>query len=170
VPLTTVSMATISQERMGFATSLFNLMRNIGGSVGIAITATIPCASAGHRGPVGGAHQPLRPHDAVHLAQLAKDGSRGRRSRRPSGRWFWRMPARTSMVSFVMLFRLLGVVFLMVPLVFIMRGPAGRATSRHTELRWPNHGHPEKRTRADVPVLRCDPCGGPTAPRVPQRA
>jgi DHA2 family multidrug resistance protein len=33
-----------------------------------------------------------------------------------------------SMVSFVMLFRLLGVVFLlMIPLVFIMRRPKGRA-------------------------------------------
>src|SRR4051812_19818799 len=41
VPLTTVSMATIARERMGYATSLFNLMRNIGGSVGIAVTATI---------------------------------------------------------------------------------------------------------------------------------
>ena len=36
VPLTTVSMAPIPRERMGNATSLFNLMRNIGGSVGIA--------------------------------------------------------------------------------------------------------------------------------------
>src|SRR6185503_1038041 len=33
VPLTTVSMATIAPERMGYATSLFNLMRNIGGSI-----------------------------------------------------------------------------------------------------------------------------------------
>src|SRR5678815_1273586 len=40
VPLTTVSMATIDPQRMGYATSLFNLMRNIGGSVGIAMTGT----------------------------------------------------------------------------------------------------------------------------------
>src|SRR4029078_2053377 len=40
VPLTTVSMATIDPQRMGYATSLFNLMRNIGGGVGIAITGT----------------------------------------------------------------------------------------------------------------------------------
>ena len=36
VPLTTVAMDAIPRERMGNATSLFNLMRNIGGSVGIA--------------------------------------------------------------------------------------------------------------------------------------
>src|SRR6185503_1763996 len=41
VPLTTVAMATIPRERMGYATSMFNLMRNIGGSVGIAITGTM---------------------------------------------------------------------------------------------------------------------------------
>src|SRR5690606_18118699 len=41
VPLTTVAMANISRERMGYATSLFNLMRNIGGSVGIALSGTM---------------------------------------------------------------------------------------------------------------------------------
>src|SRR5436309_263255 len=41
VPLTTVAMDPIPRERMGNATSLFNLMRNIGGSVGIATTGTL---------------------------------------------------------------------------------------------------------------------------------
>ena len=41
VPLTTVTMDSIPRERMGNATSLFNLMRNIGGSVGIATTGTL---------------------------------------------------------------------------------------------------------------------------------
>jgi DHA2 family multidrug resistance protein len=38
VPLTTATMQSIPPQRMGNATSLFNLMRNIGGSVGIAVT------------------------------------------------------------------------------------------------------------------------------------
>src|ERR1700716_1206384 len=41
VPLTTVAMDAIPRERMGNATSLFNLMRNIGGSIGIAMTGTM---------------------------------------------------------------------------------------------------------------------------------
>src|SRR5215831_9493345 len=41
VPLTTISMDPIPRERMGNATSLFNLMRNLGGSIGIAITGTM---------------------------------------------------------------------------------------------------------------------------------
>src|SRR6187397_2631875 len=41
VPLTTISMDRIPRERMGNATSLFNLMRNLGGSVGIAVTGSM---------------------------------------------------------------------------------------------------------------------------------
>src|SRR5499427_7177402 len=41
VPLTTVTMSLIAREEMGNATSLFNLMRNLGGSVGIATIATM---------------------------------------------------------------------------------------------------------------------------------
>jgi DHA2 family multidrug resistance protein len=41
VPLTTISMDPIPRERMGNATSLFSLMRNIGGSIGIAVTGTM---------------------------------------------------------------------------------------------------------------------------------
>ena len=41
VPLTTISMDPIPRERMGNATSLFNLMRNLGGSIGIATTGSL---------------------------------------------------------------------------------------------------------------------------------
>jgi DHA2 family multidrug resistance protein len=41
VPLTTITLATISRTEMGNATGMFNLLRNIGGSVGIAMAATL---------------------------------------------------------------------------------------------------------------------------------
>jgi DHA2 family multidrug resistance protein len=41
VPLNTVTLATISREEMGNATGMFSLLRNIGGSVGIAMAATL---------------------------------------------------------------------------------------------------------------------------------
>lgn len=41
VPLTTVTLSSIPREEMGNATGIFNLLRNIGGSVGIAIAATM---------------------------------------------------------------------------------------------------------------------------------
>ena len=40
IPLMALAMAKISPEKMGNATSIFNLMRNIGGSVGIAVMTT----------------------------------------------------------------------------------------------------------------------------------
>jgi len=40
IPLMALSMSTIPKEKMGNATSIFNLMRNIGGSFGIALMTT----------------------------------------------------------------------------------------------------------------------------------
>ncbi len=40
IPLMALSVASIAKEKMGNATSIFNLMRNIGGSFGIAIMTT----------------------------------------------------------------------------------------------------------------------------------
>jgi DHA2 family multidrug resistance protein len=40
VPLATLSTSTLSREEMGNATGLFNMLRNIGGSIGIAMAST----------------------------------------------------------------------------------------------------------------------------------
>jgi DHA2 family multidrug resistance protein len=41
VPLTTISMATLPQTEIGNASGIYNLMRNTGGSVGIAVMTTL---------------------------------------------------------------------------------------------------------------------------------
>ena len=41
VPLTTTAMATLEQDQIGNASGIYNLMRNTGGSVGIAIMTTL---------------------------------------------------------------------------------------------------------------------------------
>ena len=41
VPLSTIAMATLRNENIGSASGLYNLMRNIGGGVGISIVTTI---------------------------------------------------------------------------------------------------------------------------------
>jgi MFS transporter, DHA2 family, multidrug resistance protein len=41
VPLTTLTMATLPQEQIGNASGIYNLMRNTGGSIGIAIMTTL---------------------------------------------------------------------------------------------------------------------------------
>src|SRR5258708_39599673 len=41
VPLGTTAMGLLRKDQMGSATGLFNLLRNLGGSVGIAMVTTI---------------------------------------------------------------------------------------------------------------------------------
>jgi MFS transporter, DHA2 family, multidrug resistance protein len=45
IPIMTLAMSSIPKEKMGNATSIFNLMRNIGGSLGIAIMTTFLAAA-----------------------------------------------------------------------------------------------------------------------------
>jgi DHA2 family multidrug resistance protein len=130
VPLTTVSMATIAPERMGYATSMFNLMRNIGGSIGIAITATILQRQRVQIGSHMGEN--ISAYDATTQSLLAQIASglvaAGSDAVTATQRAYLILNGmlfrQASMVSFVMLFRLLGIIFLiMIPLVFIMRRP-----------------------------------------------
>jgi DHA2 family multidrug resistance protein len=41
IPLTTLTLSHIPREKMGQATSVYNLLRNMGGSVGIAFVTTV---------------------------------------------------------------------------------------------------------------------------------
>jgi DHA2 family multidrug resistance protein len=41
VPLNTVALANIAREKMGNATSLINVVRNLGGAIGVALMATL---------------------------------------------------------------------------------------------------------------------------------
>jgi MFS transporter, DHA2 family, multidrug resistance protein len=130
VPLTTVSMSTIVREKMGNATSLFNLMRNLGGGVGIAMTGTY---LQRHRQVVGAA---LGEHVTVYdptaqsmLSQLtgamvAAGADVATATQRAYAILQGMIVRQASMVTYVTIFRLLGVMFLlMIPLVFLMKRP-----------------------------------------------
>ena len=41
VPLATISMGTLHNEQIGNASGLFNLMRNVGGGIGISMVNTL---------------------------------------------------------------------------------------------------------------------------------
>ena len=135
VPLTTVSMATIARERMGYATSLFNLMRNLGGSVGIAITGTILQRQRQVIGATLGAHvsayDPVTQSmfDQIRNGMIAAGADAVTATQRAYVVLHGMLVQQASMVSFVMLFRLLGVIFLlMLPMVLLMRRPRGSGT------------------------------------------
>jgi DHA2 family multidrug resistance protein len=134
VPLTTVSMDPIPRERMGNATSLFNLMRNIGGSVGIAITGTMLARQQQRTTALLGAN--VTPYNAaaqsmfmqIRAGFMAAGADAVTATNRAYAALFGMVQRQASMVSFVGLFQLLGFMFLaLVPLVLLMRRPRGRA-------------------------------------------
>jgi DHA2 family multidrug resistance protein len=130
VPLTSASMSNIARERMGNATSIFNLMRNIGGSVGIAVMSTMLARRQQFHqtrliehvlpgNPQAGfmMHQftgyfvgrGSDPVTAVHRAQAAVMGS---------------LQQQAAMLSFVEAFKVMGIFFLiMLPLVVLLKDP-----------------------------------------------
>jgi DHA2 family multidrug resistance protein len=72
VPLTTTTMDPISLPEMGFATSIYSLTRNIGGSVGIAFATTLQQRRAQFHQNVLIAHlTPATPAYRAALARLA---------------------------------------------------------------------------------------------------
>jgi DHA2 family multidrug resistance protein len=134
VPLTTISMDPIPRERMGNATSLFNLMRNLGGSIGIATTGTLLARKQQEYINIMGAH--VTPYSQA--AQGALESARGgflasgsdvvTATQRAYAAVFGAVQRQAAMVAFVDVFRLLGIIFLLLlPLVLLMRRPRGRA-------------------------------------------
>jgi MFS transporter, DHA2 family, multidrug resistance protein len=136
VPLTTATMQAIPPQRMGNATSLFNLMRNIGGSVGIAVTGTMLARQRQAVGTVLGEN--ISAYDIQTQTLLAQIKARFMAggadavtaTERAYAALHGMLLQQASMVSFVWLFRLLGGIFLMLlPLILIMRRPKGRAAA-----------------------------------------
>ena len=138
VPLTTVTMDSIPRERMGNATSLFNLMRNIGGSIGIATTGTILARRQQAVTNVLGAHVTAYTPSAQALFERMRDGfiASGAdatvATKRAYAAMFGLLQRQAAMVSFVSIFQALGLLFLAIlPLILIMKRPQhqGRAGS-----------------------------------------
>jgi len=130
VPLTTVSMDPIPRERMGNATSLFNLMRNIGGSVGIAATGTMLARHSQSTTALLGANvTPFNPAAQTMLEQMkhafiAAGADAVTATYRAYAALSGVVQRQATMMSFVTIFQLLGVMFFaLVPLVLLMKKP-----------------------------------------------
>ena len=133
VPLTTITMDPIPKEEMGNATSMFNLMRNLGGSMGIAATTTmLSRLQQKHINLLGADVNPFNPQAQALLNQLrygflARGSDAVTASRRAYGAAFGLVVRQASMISFVQIFRLLGLLFLLImPLILIMKPPRTR--------------------------------------------
>jgi DHA2 family multidrug resistance protein len=134
VPLTTITMDPIPRERMGNATSIFNLMRNIGGSLGIAVATTVLARRQQVYTNVLGAHVDVYSPQARALLEQLRSVFRARgadlvtAARQAQAATWGLVERQASMLSFNDVFRLLAILFIaLLPLLFLMRMPrAGR--------------------------------------------
>jgi MFS transporter, DHA2 family, multidrug resistance protein len=133
VPLTTISMDPIPKETMGNATSLFNLMRNIGGSVGIALSTTMLSRRA--QANIGSLGEHVTIYDGKAMAMLeglrsslvARGMDVATATKQAQAMVFGLVARQATMLAFVGVFRLLAIIFiLMLPLLFLMRPPRHR--------------------------------------------
>jgi DHA2 family multidrug resistance protein len=128
VPISTVAFAFIPKERTSYATGLFNLARNVGGSAGIATVTTLlvrraqfhqqtlvshltPYDSA-YRNSLAGATQLLHAHGATIPDAAAQ----------AQGMLYGSMLRQSNMLAFADAFWVMAMLFLLiVPLMFCMK-------------------------------------------------
>jgi len=133
VPLTTVTMGPVRREEMGNATSLFNLMRNVGGSIGIATATTLQARYLQKHTNYLVAHVTQSSQATRHVENMlngfwSSGGSGPTQSQQQTLLSLWGMvQMQASMLSFIDIFRIFtGVFILMLPLLFLLKRPPRR--------------------------------------------
>jgi DHA2 family multidrug resistance protein len=133
VPLTTATMDPIPKEEMGNATSMFNLMRNLGGSSGIAAATTFLFRRQQLHTMELGAHvTQFNPaarmmSKGMESAMIAHGSDPFLAARQAYVSTWGVVQRQASMLSFVDTFLAMAIVFLLVlPLLFVMKRPQAR--------------------------------------------
>lgn len=131
VPLTTITMDPIPREEMGNATSIFNLMRNLGGSIGIAAVTTLVARNEQiNTSTLGAKITPGNPWAQASLERLrslfvSRGADTVTASRRAYAAIFAMVQRQAAMLAFNQTYWLLAALFLlMLPLVVLMRKPS----------------------------------------------
>jgi len=130
IPLTTVALARIPRNRLPDATGLNSLLRQIGGSLGLAVFASLIPRYSKQASTAIGAHLDAgRPEVASRLATidgvLQARGYDAWSAKAAAGRVVGGVVARQAMVlTFEKLFLLSGILFLLVlPLLLLLKSP-----------------------------------------------
>ena len=150
IPLMSLAMSHISPQKMGNATSIFNLMRNIGGSVGIALMTTFLARRAQvHQNHLVANVRAGNPQATRLLQGLRADfvahGIDGvTASRKALGAVYGMVQQHAAMLAFVEAFWIMGVVFLLMlaflPLLqYSKRVRAAKATGEPAKTVLPPH-------------------------------
>jgi DHA2 family multidrug resistance protein len=138
VPLSAMAIGVVSKEKMGDASALFNLMRNIGGSIGVALAVTLLSRRAQFHQQVIASH--ITPYNRAaagwfaYLQQgLISSGTDPVTAQAQAGHLIYLEVQRQSvLMAFLDSFWLIGVTSLLcVPLVLLMRPFKGGMTVGH---------------------------------------
>jgi DHA2 family multidrug resistance protein len=119
IPLMSLAMSHISQQKMGNATSIFNLMRNIGGSIGIALMTTFLARRAQvHQNHLvanvtAGSGETARLMQAMRANFIAHGIDGVTATRKALGAVYGLVQQHAAMLAFVEAFFVMGVVFLL---------------------------------------------------------
>jgi DHA2 family multidrug resistance protein len=132
VTLATTTMWTLRNEQMGTAASIFNLMRNIGGSLGIAGMTTFLARGAQAHQAILVSH--LTPYDPAYqrwlqTAQAGLASKVGEQAARPKalGLLYGVLLQQAQLLSFMDIFRVLAILCLLgVPLAFLFQRAGAR--------------------------------------------
>jgi DHA2 family multidrug resistance protein len=132
VPMSTVAMGTLRNDQIGSATGLFNLMRNIGGGVGISVVTTIVARSTQtHMPPLVAHATPYDPAyvDRLHAIQNGLASQLGAYASQQGAlaSIYSIIGRQASLLAFIDVFRLLSLLCLLsIPLVFFFKRVVSR--------------------------------------------
>jgi DHA2 family multidrug resistance protein len=134
VPLTTATMDSIPREEMGNATSLYNFMRNLGGSFGIALSTTLLARNQQKSFVRLGENVTMFDPATVSMIQQMQQAfiARGSDAATAMAQAYAAVAGvvqrQAAMLSFIHVFQILAAVFVaMLPLLLLMRRPKGKA-------------------------------------------
>ncbi|HZO81207.1 MAG TPA: DHA2 family efflux MFS transporter permease subunit [Candidatus Binataceae bacterium] len=137
IPLTTVALGAVRREQMGNASGLFNMVRSVGGSVGIALLITMLSRNQQTHQSHLVEHLNLfnpRLQSAFALAASGAIPGLGRNHAPVFGMMYGEVQRQALVLSFLDDFRLIAMIFFaLVPMVYLMRRPgaAAPATAAH---------------------------------------
>jgi DHA2 family multidrug resistance protein len=137
IPINTVAYLGMPPEKSNNASAIINMMRNIGGSVGISVAATLLARRQQYHQNVLVAH--VTPYSSGYNAvvtglqrsYLAGSASAADALHQAQATIYAMVQQQAAMLSYIDSFWMFGVIFLaLLPLVFLMRRPAPGAAAR----------------------------------------
>jgi DHA2 family multidrug resistance protein len=136
VPLTTVTNDPIPRHEMGNATSLFNLMRNIGASIGIASVTTIVARhTQAHTNDLTQFISALNPaaratFESMKNMFMSRGMDATTASNQAYAAMFGMVQQQAAMMSYIDAFFLLAILFIaMLPLILLMKRPTKQGSA-----------------------------------------